>query len=272
MKIVSSIQEIRELLQTSQSIGFVPTMGALHNGHVALLKKAREENEIVVLSIFVNPTQFLEGEDLDKYPRTFEADTKVAALCEVDYIFFPEVLQMYGKDEVSLKAPNVRGSILEGYQRPGHFDGVLSIVMKLFNIIKPTRAYFGRKDAQQLALIKLMVDNLFLDVTIIEVATQRDQEGLALSSRNRYLSSEEKQEALKISRSLKQATNMIMAKEYCVDVIKAMILNELDGMQIDYVEIVNRNFEYIDRIEVGNSLILIALHVNTTRLIDNMWV
>jgi pantoate--beta-alanine ligase len=272
MKIISTINEIKDFLKDKNNIGFVPTMGALHNGHVELLKEARNNNKLVVLSIFVNPTQFLEGEDLDKYPRTFEADKRVASLCDVDVIFYPDINEMYGNDEISLKAPNVRGSILEGYERPGHFDGVLSVVLKLFNIIKPSHAYFGRKDAQQLALIKLMVDNLFLDINIVEVSTQRDKDGLALSSRNRYLSETDRLEALRISKSLKNATNMIMNKEYSVDVIKDAILNDLSGMQIDYVEIVSREFRYIEQVKIGDSLILIALHVNGTRLIDNMWV
>ena len=155
MIIIDNIIELKTLLKKeSKDIGFVPTMGSLHDGHISLIKKARDENEIVVVSIFVNPTQFLVGEDLSKYPRKDEADKKICELCDVDYLFMPNINTMYTEDEVSLKAPQLSSFILEGERRPGHFDGVLQIVLKLFNIVKPKNAYFGKKDAQQLSLIE----------------------------------------------------------------------------------------------------------------------
>ncbi len=168
MKIISSPLELKEYLTTikknlPQTVGFVPTMGALHEGHITLIKRARAENEIVVVSIFVNPTQFLAGEDLDKYPRRDEADKKICELSGVDILFFPHAKDMYGEDEVSLLAPKVRGYVLEGTSRPGHFNGVLTVVMKLLHLVNPHRAYFGKKDAQQLNLIQLMVQQMFMD-------------------------------------------------------------------------------------------------------------
>jgi len=168
MIIIEQISKLKEELQKkSLSIGFVPTMGSLHKGHISLIKKARENNDIVVVSIFVNPTQFLVGEDLDKYPRKDEADKKICELCEVDYLFMPNINTMYDKDEVLIKAPSLKSFILEGEKRAGHFDGVLQIVLKLFNIVNPTNAYFGKKDAQQLFLIEQMVKNLYLNVNIV---------------------------------------------------------------------------------------------------------
>jgi len=148
-------------------VGFVPTMGALHDGHLSLIKRAKKENSAVVVSIFVNPTQFLEGEDLDKYPRKDEADKKICQLAGVDILFMPTVDSIYSRDELKILAPKIRGFILEGAKRAGHFDGVLQVVMKLLNIVKPTRAYFGKKDAQQLALIDSMVRDYFMDIEIV---------------------------------------------------------------------------------------------------------
>jgi pantoate--beta-alanine ligase len=165
MKIISNPLELKTYLNTlNATIGFVPTMGALHEGHISLIRKARDENEIVVVSIFVNPAQFLKGEDLDKYPSRDAADKKICSLSGVDVLFFPHVTDIYAEDEVSLQAPHVRGYVLEGISRPGHFSGVLTVVLKLLNIVNPTRAYFGKKDAQQLELITLMVKQLFMSV------------------------------------------------------------------------------------------------------------
>jgi len=190
------------------SIGFVPTMGALHEGHLSLIKKAKSENDFVIVSIFVNPTQFLEGEDLDKYPRKLQADLEICKRAGVDAVFTPTPENMYSEDEILIKAPKVKGYILEGFFRPGHFDGVLQIVNKLFNIIKPTRAYFGKKDAQQLYLIKQMVKNFFFDIEIVPVDTVREKDGLAFSSRNVYLSNKERKRALSISKALKRAAKL----------------------------------------------------------------
>jgi len=273
MRIITDKQELRELtLKTDKSIGFVPTMGALHDGHISLIKKARIENELVVVSIFVNPTQFLAGEDLDKYPKKEVADTKICQLAGVDILFMPNIKEMYENDEVLIKAPKVRGFVFEGFKRPGHFDGMLQIVLKLFNLVHPTRAYFGKKDAQQLALIHQMVQNFYLDIEIIDCPIVRDDNGLALSSRNTYLSSEEKQEALKLSKSLYSATKLISQGQRDIEIIKENMKEVMSGIDIEYIEIVARDFSPLQEIEIKNTIILVAAQVGTTRLIDNIWV
>jgi pantoate--beta-alanine ligase len=273
MKIVNTIDELLEARATlSSNIGFVPTMGALHSGHISLIKKSKEECESTIVSIFVNPTQFLAGEDLDKYPKRIEADTKVCKLCGVDILFMPNIEQMYGADEVSIKAPKLKSYYLEGLKRPKHFDGVLQIVLKLFNLTKPKKAYFGRKDAQQVTLIKQMVKNLFLDIEIIDLPTIREDDGLALSSRNVYLSKEERTKALLISKSLKEASIKIAKGLYDCDKLKEIIYEHLKEFEIDYIAIVDREFREIELIEKQNSIILVALKVGSTRLIDNIWI
>ena len=275
MQIVNSIKELQEVrAKLSGSVGFVPTMGALHSGHISLIKESKKNSDFTIVSIFVNPTQFLAGEDLDKYPRKDEADKKVCELCSVDILFMPDINTMYEKDEVLLKAPKLKSYYLEGVNRPSHFDGVLQIVLKLFNLTKPTNAYFGRKDAQQVTLIKQMVKNLFLDIDIIDMPTVREDDGLALSSRNVYLSKEERTKALLISKSLREATNLISKGELEIKIIKSAMLKILDdsAIELEYVEILNREFIYKNKLEVKNSLILIACRVGTTRLIDNIWV
>ena len=277
MVIVNSIEALyKETKKFNGRVGFVPTMGALHEGHLSLIRQARKENDFVVVSIFVNPTQFLEGEDLDAYPRKEQADSKICELSGVDVIFMPTAEMMYEPDELSITAPAVRGFILEGTKRPGHFDGMLQVVMKLLNLIaynKPTafRAYFGKKDAQQLALIEQMVRNYFINVQIIPCDIVRDADGLALSSRNIYLSKEERIKALSLSRSLKKATEMVMKKELNVKLISEAMREVLSKVDVEYVALVNRHFEAIEKVEIGNTIILVAAGVGTTRLIDNLW-
>jgi len=278
MIIVSSIEDLfKETKQFNGSVGFVPTMGALHEGHLSLIRQARKENDFVVVSIFVNPTQFLEGEDLDAYPRKEDADAKICELAGVDVIFMPNAEMMYESDELSITAPAIRGFILEGTKRPGHFDGMLQVVMKLLNLIaynKPTkfRAYFGKKDAQQLALIMQMVKNYFINVDIVPCDIVRDSDGLALSSRNVYLSKEERVKALSLSRSLKKATELVIKKEFSVPVLKEAMLEVLQEVDVEYVTLVNREFKAIDDIEIGNTIMLVAAGVGSTRLIDNLWI
>lgn len=272
MIIARSRQELKDALDKKNgSIGFVPTMGALHIGHRSLIDAARKANDTVVVSIFVNPTQFLPGEDLSKYPRREEADFKICSLSGVDILFYPDVSTMYGEDEVRICAPDVRGFILEGASRPGHFDGVLTVVMKLLNIVRPTRAYFGKKDAQQLAMITQMVNNFFMDVEIVPMDTVRESDGLALSSRNVYLSTSERQEALKLSAALKSATKLVMQGNLNSRDIKRNMESILSPLDVEYVAIVNRAFESIDEVVIGNTIILVAARVGTTRLIDNVW-
>ncbi|WP_345993441.1 pantoate--beta-alanine ligase [Sulfurimonas sp. HSL-1716] len=272
MRVFQSPAELKnELRSLDGSIGFVPTMGALHNGHISLIKKAKEQNDIVVVSIFVNPTQFLKGEDLEKYPRRQDADKRVCELAGVDYLFYPDANDIYEKDEVSLCAPNVRGYILEGSSRPGHFSGVLTVVMKLLNIVRPANAYFGKKDAQQLNLITLMAKQMFMDVNIVPVDTMRDAFGLALSSRNDYLSAQEREEALKIPASLKKATSMIMSGICESDRIIEQMRAILSPLEISYVAVVDREFKPLQRVEPGNTIILVEAVSGTTRLLDNIW-
>lgn len=280
MKIISTPIELKEYLknenrsigfQGNQSIGFVPTMGALHEGHISLIKKAKEQNELVIVSIFLNPTQFLRGEDLDKYPKKDEADKQICKLCGVDILFFPKTDDIYSSDEVSLLAPKVRGYVLEGESRPSHFNGVLTVVMKLLNIVNPTRAYFGKKDAQQLNLISLMVKQLFMSVEIVAVDTVRGKDGLALSSRNAYLTPLQRVEALKISTSLRSATAMVMRGILDSELIVANMREILSPLDISYVAILNREFTQISKVELGNSVILVEASVGNTRLLDNIW-
>ncbi len=258
--------------EMTKSVGFVPTMGALHEGHISLIKQSVAENDKTIVSIFVNPTQFLEGEDLDSYPNKIAADLKICALAGVDAVFLPNIQAMYEKDELTITAPKIKGFILEGYNRPGHFDGVLQVVLKLLNITSPTRAYFGKKDAQQLFMIQNMVKHLFLDVQIIPCEIVRESDGLALSSRNVYLSEKERLRALKLSKALKLATKMVMTQQFkCSDITLAM-QEVLEDTKIEYVEIVDREFNHIEEVEIKNTIILVATFVGTTRLIDNIWI
>jgi len=278
MIIVNSITELLNATKKIKgSVGFVPTMGALHQGHLSLIQQARKENDYVVVSIFVNPTQFLEGEDLNAYPKKEEADKKICASVGVNILFMPTSEMMYEPDELGIIAPAKRGFILEGSKRPKHFDGMLQVVMKLLNLIsyhKPStvRAYFGKKDAQQLALIEQMVRNYFLAVEIIPCEIIRDRDGLALSSRNIYLSPQERIQALKLSRSLKQATRLVMKKEFNVATITQTMHHLLSEIEVEYIAIVNRQFQPISEIEIGNTIILVAGKVGKTRLIDNLWI
>jgi pantoate--beta-alanine ligase len=274
MIIARSVEELRVARDgLDGTVGFVPTMGALHDGHLSLIRKSVDENNYTIASIFVNPTQFLEGEDLDSYPSRLDADREICRLAKVDILFMPTVDQMYGADELSIGAPAVRGYILEGAKRPGHFDGMLQIVMKLLNLVSPTRAYFGKKDAQQLALISQMVRDYFMSVEIVPCDIVREPSGLAMSSRNLYLSDEQKSRALSISRSLQKATHMIIAGEIATkEIISKMniILTEVDS--IEYISIVDRSFGEISEVEIGDTIILVAVWVGETRLIDNIWI
>ncbi|SFV51259.1 Pantoate--beta-alanine ligase [hydrothermal vent metagenome] len=272
MKIISSALELKRVLrEQNRTIGYVPTMGALHEGHIELIKEAKKANDTIVVSIFVNPAQFLEGEDLDKYPRRDEADKKICELAGVDVLFMPHAEELYFDDEVKIQAPNVRGYVLEGATRPGHFSGVLRVVMKLLNIVNPTNAYFGKKDAQQLNLIQLMVKQLFMDVNIVPVDTVRDNDGLALSSRNAYLSKEQRQEAVKIPKSLYKASQIVSRGIVDVATIKESMEDILEPLEIAYIEILNREFEVVESVEIGNTIILVEVLVGETRLLDNIW-
>jgi pantoate--beta-alanine ligase len=268
LKTIEELQEVRKNL--TGSVGFVPTMGALHNGHISLIKQARSENDIVIVSIFVNPTQFLPGEDLDAYPRKDEADKKICQMCKVDYVFMPEISTMYTKEEVLVKAPN-KSYILEGKTRPGHFDGVLQVVLKLFNLTQPTNAYFGKKDAQQLSLIQQMVKNFFLPINIVPCDIVREEDGLALSSRNIYLDATQRKDALLISKSLYMAGSIISKGERSVKVVKDKIYEIMNTLDVEYVAVVDREFNELEIIEPKNTIILVVARFGNTRLLDNIW-
>ncbi|SFV58936.1 Pantoate--beta-alanine ligase [hydrothermal vent metagenome] len=274
MKIIKTTKELQvERKELSGNIGFVPTMGALHQGHLSLIQQARKENEHLIVSIFVNPTQFGEGEDLDAYPRKDDADIRICELANVDILFMPSIEDMYEEDELKILAPALRGFVLEGEKRAGHFDGMLQVVMKLLNISRATNAYFGKKDAQQLSLITEMVKHYFMPVNIIACDIVRDGQGLALSSRNVYLSAEEKVRALGISRALKEATHLVISGELDTAKIKKAMEKVLcDVDSIEYIAIVNRSFESRDTIVLGDTIILVAVWIGKPRLIDNLWI
>ncbi|MDR0746509.1 MAG: pantoate--beta-alanine ligase [Helicobacteraceae bacterium] len=258
--------------RVNASVGFVATMGALHAGHLSLIERAKNENDFVVVSIFVNPTQFREGEDFDRYPRQLEADSILCKAAGVDLLFAPNAEDIYGSDEPAIKSPAITGHILEGKFREGHFDGVLTVVMKLFNIVQPNRAYFGKKDAQQAILITKMVKAFFLNVEIVLCETAREGGGLALSSRNTYLSKSEKNEAYKLSKALFEASKLIKQNEFRSLAIVQAITEVLKPLSIDYIAIVDYELKAIETIKRGETIILIAARVGITRLIDNMWI
>ncbi|MDN3016731.1 pantoate--beta-alanine ligase [Paenibacillus sp. BSR1-1] len=277
MKVVTTIQEmqseIRQLKEKGHSIGFVPTMGFLHEGHLTLLKKARQENDTVVLSIFVNPLQFGPKEDFSTYPRDFERDCALAEGEKIDYVFFPSVKEMYPGSASVKVVVEKRTDVLCGKSRPGHFDGVATVITKLFNIIMPTRAYFGIKDAQQVAVIDGLISDFNFPIELVAVDIVREQDGLAKSSRNVNLLPEDRQQATVLYKSLQAAKEAIFHGERnpvtLVNLIKEMITSESKG-EIDYVDIFS--YPELKPLEELNDRIIIALAVKFTkvRLIDNL--
>ncbi len=275
MKIIHKISELRDYLKSqNKTIGFVPTMGALHSGHLSLIEQARKENELLVVSIFVNPTQFGINEDFDKYPRVLEEDSTLCFGANVDVIFAPSDSEMYDdKHETTLVCPPYSAiNKLCGKSRSGHFDGVATVVTKLFNIIRPDRAYFGKKDAQQLFIIKKMVKDLNIDTQIVPIEIIREQSGLAMSSRNAYLSNKEKQEAPNIFKALETAKNLYQKGVTDKDVLCDSVLTMLTNFAVEYIEIVDNNTFEDYNIDTKQPLMLVALKTfdSNTRLIDNM--
>ena len=276
MKIVETIAEVREQVKQWRkeglTVGLVPTMGYLHEGHKSLIDRAVAENDRVVVSVFVNPMQFGPSEDLESYPRDMDRD---AALCEkagASLIFHPDPSEMYHKDFSSFVDMTTLTGGLCGKTRPIHFRGVCTVVSKLFNIVVPDKAYFGQKDAQQLAVIKRMVKDLNVDTEIIGCPIIREEDGLAKSSRNTYLSADERQAALVLSRSLKIGKQLVDAGEKSAQAIKDAIIAEINKeplAKIDYVDVVD--FDTITPTEtIGKSvLVAIAVYIGKTRLIDN---
>lgn len=270
--ILKTTQELREWRESiSGSLGFVPTMGALHAGHLSLLEASKAQNSHTLLSIFVNPTQFGANEDFGKYPRTLESDIALAQ--GVDAIFAPEISQMYpSKDEVTLNPPKLMGYVYEGAIREGHFAGVLQVVLKLFNLSRPTKAYFGQKDAQQLLLLQKMVKDFFLPLEIVPCPIVRDTDGLALSSRNIYLSKEQRELALTIPQTLQKIATLISQGEREVKKLYEFGMNELKDLQVDYLTFCNHSLEPLEFIIPTQTLILLTCRVGNTRLLDNLWI
>ncbi len=277
MQVINSIKkmkdEIKKAKKENLSIGFVPTMGYLHEGHISLIKRAKLENDLVVISIFVNPTQFAPNEDFEKYPRDEKRDLKKCEENGSDIVFLLQKEEMYPEDFCTFVEVEKLGDRLCGKSRPTHFRGVTTVLTKFFNIIQPDRAYFGQKDAQQLVIVKKMVEDLNMDVEIIGCPIVREKDGLAISSRNTYLNVEEREDALLLYKSLVLAKNLIEKGEINIHKIKEQMENIiLSGKNntIDYIEFVDlKTLDSISKIE-DKVLIAIAVKVRNTRLIDNM--
>ncbi|CAN5456411.1 pantoate--beta-alanine ligase [soil metagenome] len=273
--VAETISELRSTLQAARAdgrrIALVPTMGALHDGHLALVARAKELADVVVVSIFVNPLQFGPTEDLDRYPRTFDEDREKLDALGVQLIFAPSVSEMYpdGKSQTKVVAGPI-GSLYEGRSRAGHFDGVLTVVSKLINIVQPDIIVFGQKDAQQVFLVQRMVTDLNLPVTVGVVDTVRETNGLALSSRNRFLDVEEKRAALGLSLALEAAES---SGDRGVDAVLAAAQSVLAGeslVTLDYLKVVDpKTFQPVDDDYQGKAIVLVAAQVGATRLIDN---
>lgn len=263
----------RVLADVHGSVGLVPTMGYLHAGHMALVERARRENDIVVVSIFVNPTQFGPGEDFERYPRDEKRDLAQLRKAGVDFVFTPSPSEMYPEGFSTYVTVEGLSDKLEGAFRPGHFRGVATVVAKLFSIVLATRAYFGQKDAQQVVVIRRMARDLNLPHEIVAVPTVREEDGLAMSSRNVYLDAEERQSALVLSRALFMARDMYEKGERSAVEIRTAIRAMLDaepGVKTDYVTVSDpETLEEMDRVE-GRALVALAARVGKTRLIDNL--
>lgn len=274
MKIIKTIDELRENLKEAKiegkSIGLVPTMGYLHEGHASLIRRARKENDIVVVSDFVNPIQFGPNEDLLTYPRDLQADSKICEEIGVDYIFAPEASEMYQDRKVFVDIEDMSNHLC-GAKRPGHFRGVLTVCSKLFNITGANRAYFGQKDAQQVAIIKKLVSDLNMPIEIIPCPIIREEDGLALSSRNTYLSKEERKAALCLSKAIFAGEKLAKDGGSVEEVIGKMkeIIDSEELSKIDYISVVDlKTMEDASDFD-GARLVAIAVYIGKTRLIDN---
>lgn len=276
MKVIEAVAQIKDIVhkekKKGKTIGFVPTMGFLHEGHITLAKQARQENDVVIMSIFVNPLQFGPNEDYERYPRDPKRDTVLAEKAGVDYLFMPSVNDMYPDEPAVVLTVKKRTNALCGLKREGHFDGVATVVLKLFHLTEPDKAYFGKKDAQQLAVIYGLVDSLNVPVTIVGVETVREDDGLAKSSRNVYLLPEEREKAPAIYKALSHVREAIEAGEIHVDRLKEQAtayLHDHSGAEVEYVEILSYpELEPIREIE-GTIIIATAVQYKKARLIDN---
>jgi pantoate--beta-alanine ligase len=266
--VAATLASCDEARSNGASIGFVPTMGSFHDGHVSLIRRAREERDVAVVSIFVNPLQFGPTEDLDRYPRTLDADLALCRDHGVELVFAPSANTMYpnGKPALTVHSGQL-GTELEGAARPGHFDGVLTVVAKLFHIVTPDLAFFGEKDYQQLVLIRQMVQELNFDLHVVGVPTVRDPDGLALSSRNAYLTAQQRRSALAMSAALTAGARAAGAGPQAVINAANAVLAAEPGIRPDYLEL--RAVDLGPAPERGPARLLIAARVGDTRLIDN---
>jgi pantoate--beta-alanine ligase len=277
LRIARTIADVREQCRAfhadGNTIGFVPTMGALHEGHLSLLRASRQRCGHTVASIFVNPTQFAPTEDLDKYPRPFEADCALLEAEHVDLLFAPTAEEMYPAGATTFVTVEELSSRLDGLSRPGHFRGVATVVAKLFHIVQPDFAFFGQKDAAQVAVLGRMVRDLNFPLELVVCPTVREPDGLAMSSRNRYLSPSERKSSLALSRALNAMQSLAQQGEHRSDRLLAEGLRVLEaepGMKIDYLSVVNPDtLEPVENVAAG-ALLAVAAFVGTTRLIDNV--
>lgn len=274
MQVTKTVEETRTLIKNwkreGKSIGLVPTMGFLHEGHASLIRRCREENDIVVVSDFVNPTQFGPNEDLEAYPRDFAMDSELCESLGTDLIFHPEPENMY-QNPCAYVSIDTLSETLCGKTRPIHFRGVCTVVSKLFHIVAPDRAYFGQKDAQQLAIIRKMVEDLNFDIEIVGCPIVREEDGLAKSSRNTYLNHEERKAALCLSRAVKRGQELIHPGIEAEKVLAGMreVIEAEPLARIDYVSIVDaRSMQPVERVE-KDVLAAMAVYIGKTRLIDN---
>ena len=277
MRVCHSIDEIRAASRTARrdgkSLGLVPTMGALHGGHLSLVRTAKAQCDLVVASIFVNPLQFGPNEDLAKYPRDFDCDREQLKQEGVDFIFAPSVEEMYPAGAVTFVNVEGLSERLDGRSRPGHFRGVATVVSKLFHIVEPEVAFFGQKDAAQVAVIRAMVRDLLLPVEIVACPIVREADGLALSSRNIYLSTEQRRKALVLVRSLRRLSEVYEAGERSAEKLIAAAKGEFsreDGVRLDFLEIVDAGTLEPVEVAVPGALVAVAAYLGTTRLIDNI--
>ncbi len=273
MHILQTIQAVRDWRRQAGRVAFVPTMGNLHDGHLALVREARQRGDAVIVSIFVNRLQFGQGEDFDSYPRTFEADRAKLQAAGVDALFLPDERELYPRirQDFNIEPPHLQNELCGAF-RPGHFRGVATVVTKLFNIVQPDVACFGKKDFQQLAIIRAMVDDLNMPIDIVPVDTGRADDGLALSSRNGYLSADERAEAPRLYRNLRQMHDALAAGSNQYADLEAAARTDLEthGWQVDYIEV--RAARTLDIAHAGEHqlVVLAAARLGKTRLIDNI--
>ncbi|HET9087944.1 MAG TPA: pantoate--beta-alanine ligase [Acidobacteriaceae bacterium] len=282
MRIVADIPETRSAIRqlraaqasgTSRSVGFVPTMGALHEGHRSLVRAARRRCDVVVASIFVNPTQFGPNEDFTRYPRTLEADCRMLEEEGADLVFTPSAEGMYPAGSTTLVEVAGVGDRLDGASRPGHFRGVATVVAKLIHIVQPEFAFFGQKDAAQLAVLRQMVRDLHIPVELVACPIVREPDGLAMSSRNRYLSAEERGQALAIWRGLETARRLVQSGEHCAEVLLRAVRDAVEqepALREDYLALVDPDTLLPVASLQNGGLLAVAVYAGTTRLIDNM--